>query len=429
MKSLCALFLLPTLCVSAANDWNRFRGPNGGGVSESKGLPDAVSADTTLWKVEIGKGWSSPVLWEDRLFITAETGEELRAVVCLDAKSGDEVWRHEEKFTPHKKHNFNSFASNTAYVDADRVYVNWCTGNSIHALALDHAGKVVWRNEGVAPHIHEHGFGSSPIVVDGVMIVRSEFDWQRDGKVYTEDPEEQKWKSCVVGLDAATGKEVWRLEIPNTLNTFSTPSVNVRKDGSKEIICANTTSGVIGVNPKTGSINWQYNPGFNQRNVGSGVLKDGRYFCTFGTGGGVKEFAAIDITGKEPKPVNFEFSRGLPYVPSPLVVGDLMYLLGDGGILKAVKFDTGELLYDERVNGSSGSSKFFSSPVAADGKIYCGSQQGDLIVIKQGAKFEQISASKLDSPINASPAISDGRLYVRTEKMLWCIGAKGAPLP
>lgn len=429
MKSLCALFLLPAFCVSAANDWNRFRGPNGSGVSETTGLPDSVTPETTLWKVELGKGWSSPVLWGDKIFVTAETGEDSRAVLCLDAKSGKELWRHEEKFTPHKKHNFNSFASNTPFADAERVYVNWCTGTTIHALALDHSGKELWRNEQVARHIHEHGFGSSPIVVDGVMIVRSEFDWQRDGKVYTEDPEEQKWKSCVVGLDAATGRELWRLEIPNTLNTFSTPAVNVRKDGAKEIICANTESGVIGVDPKKGVINWQYNPGFKQRNVGSGVLKDGRYFCTFGTGGGVKEFAAIDVTGKEPKPVDFEFSRGLPYVPSPLVAGDLMYLLGDGGILKAVKFDTGEMLYDERVNGSDGSSKFFSSPVAADGKIFCGSQQGDLIVIKQGEKFEQLSATKLDSPISASPAISDGRLFVRTEKMLWCIGAKGAPLP
>lgn len=429
MKPLCALLLLSALTVSAATDWNRFRGPNGSGVAETTGLPDKVTADNTLWKVELGKGWSSPVLWNDRVYVTAETGETTRAVIALDARTGKEVWRHEETFAAHKKHNFNSFASSSPYVDADRIYINWSTGTTIQALALDHSGKQVWKNEHVADYIHEHGTGISPVVVDGIMIVRSEFDWQRDGRTYTEDPVEKTWKSCFVGLDAATGKQVWKKEVPNCLNTFSTPVVHERKDGTREVICTNNASGVMGIDPKTGKVNWQFQGDFKQRSLGSGVLHNGRYFCTFGTGGGVKEFAALDLSSGEPKPYEFAFSKGLPYVPSPLVVGDLLYLLGDGGILKVVKFNTGELVYEERVNGSAGSSKFFSSPVAADGKVFCGSQQGDLIVLKLGEKFEQLSANKLDSAINASPAIGDGRLYMRTEKMLWCIGAKGAPLP
>jgi outer membrane protein assembly factor BamB len=121
--------------------------------------------------------------------------------------------------------------------------------------------------------------------------------------------------------------------------------------------------------------------------------------------------------------------KGLPYVPSPLVMGDYLYLLGDGGILQCVEFKTGKVMYEERLNGSKGSSKFFSSPVAGDGKLYCGSQQGDVIVVKAGPKFEQLSATKLDSPINASLAIGDGRVYVRTENMLWCGGSKTAPVP
>ncbi|SKA97966.1 Outer membrane protein assembly factor BamB, contains PQQ-like beta-propeller repeat [Prosthecobacter debontii] len=425
--------VLSSLCLAtfavAKSDWSRFRGPNGTGVAEAAGLPTEVTADNTVWSVPLDKGWSSPVLWEDRIFVTAETGAGKHGVISLDAKTGKEVWRYEDVFTEHKKHNFNSFASSSVFVDAERIYINWETGNTIQALALDHQGKLIWKNEHVADYIHEHGTGVSPIVVDGILIVRSEFDWQRDGKIYTEDPTEQTWKSCIVGLNAATGKQVWKLEIPNCLNTYSTPVVNVKADGKKEIICANNASGVMGIDPAQGKINWQYNPGFKQRSLGSGVLHEGVYFCTFGTGGGVKEFAAIDVTGPQPKPVDFAFSKGLPYVPSPLVMGDNMYLLGDGGILKTVKFKTGELIYEERVNGSKGSSKFFSSPVAGDGKIYCGSQQGDLIVIKAGDKFEQLSANKLDSPINASPAIGDGRVYVRTEKMLWCIGAKTPPLP
>lgn len=410
--------------ISHSEEWSRFRGPNGSGVIAAKGLPERVDDANTVWKVESGVGWSSPVIWRDRVVFTAEAGPGKRAVICLSAASGRELWRHEESFSEHRKHNFNSFASSTPFVDADRIYVNWSTGTTIQALALDHAGKLAWRNEHVADYIHEHGTAVSPVVADGVMIVRSEFDWQRDGKVYTEDPVQKTWKACLVGLDAATGKQAWKLEIPNCLNTFSTPVVRAVPGGGKEFICADTASGVMGIDVKTGRKNWQHNPGYTQRSLGSGVLDGDTYFCTFGTGGGVKEYAALNLAGGKPKPMEFAFSKGLPYVPSPLVMDGYLYLLGDGGILKCMDFKTGQLLYDERVNGSSGSSKFFSSPVAGDGKIFCGSQQGDLIVIKAGPKFEQISASKLDSPIQATPAISGNRLFVRTAKMLYCIGAK-----
>jgi outer membrane protein assembly factor BamB len=429
IRLLAVLLLFSCFATQAATDWNRFRGPNGSGVARTTGLPEKVTPETTVWQVELGKGWSSPVLWQDKVVVTAETGPGKRAVILLSAKDGSEIWRHEESFTEHKKHNFNSFTSSSPFVDDERIYINWCTGTTIQALALDHAGKLVWRNDHVADYIHEHGTGISPIVVDGIMIVRSEFDWQRDGKVYTEDPVQQAWKACIVGLDAKTGKQLWKTELPNCLNTFSTPVLHSRADGKKEVICTNNASGVMGIDPSTGKKNWQYNPGFSQRSLGSGVLDGERYFCTFGTGGGVKEFAAIDLSGSEPKPAPFEFSKGLPYVPSPLVMDGLLYLLGDGGILKVADFKSSKMLYEERVNGSAGSSKFFSSPVAGDGKVFAGSQQGDLIVLKAGPKFEQLSATKLDAPINASPAIGEGRLYVRTEKSLWCIGSKSTPVP
>ena len=420
--------LLPSAAL-AKTEWNRFRGPNGTGNSESTGLPVSVDAGTTLWQVPLGKGWSSPVLWENMVVVTAETGPNKRAVIALSATDGKELWRHEVEFVPHKIHNFNSLASSSAFIDAGRIYINWSTGTTIQALALDHQGKLLWENPHVADYIHEHGTGVSPIVEDGIMIVRSEFDWERDGKVYTEDPEQQKWKACIVGLDAATGKQAWKLEIPNCLNTFSTPVVRELAGGKKEIICANNGSGVMGIDIKTGKINWQHNPGYKQRSLGSGVLSDDFYFCTFGTGGGVKEVAALDLKGAKPKPVEFEIPKGLPYVPSPLVIGEHMYLLGDGGILRCVEFKTGKVVYEERVEGVQGSSKFFSSPVAADGKIFCGSQQGDLIVIKAGPKFERLGASKLDAPINATPAIGGGRLFVRTADSLWGIGSNAAPVP
>jgi outer membrane protein assembly factor BamB len=425
-----SLALLFTLTASAETNWGRFRGPNGSGVADTTGLPATVDDSTTAWKISMGKGWSSPTLWGDMVVVTAETDANKRAVIALSAADGKELWRHEESFVPHNLHKtYNSFASSSAFIDAERIYINWSTGTTIQALALDHTGKLVWKNEHVADYIHEHGTGVSALVVDGIMIVRSEFETEKNGRPLTDSPEQLKWKNVIVGLDAKTGKQVWQHEMPNSLNTFSTPVVHELKGGGKEIICANTTSGVMGLDVKTGKLNWQHNPGYSQRSLGSGVLNDEFYFCTFGTGGGVKEIAALDLKSGKPVSVEFDIPKGLPYVPSPLVIGEHMYLLGDGGILRCVEFKTGKVIYEERVEGTAGSAKFFSSPVAADGKIFCASQQGDLIVIKAGPKFEKLAASKLDGPVNSVPAIGDKRIFVRTANSLYSIGAKGQPVP
>jgi outer membrane protein assembly factor BamB len=413
-----------------AEEWSRFRGPNGTGVSEAKNLPSKVDDSTTAWKVELGKGWSSPVIWKDRLFITAETSPTTRAVICLGAKDGKEIWRHEENFQSHRKHNFNSFASSSPFVDAERIYVNWSNGTAIQALALDHNGKVVWKNPRVADYVHEHGTGISAIVADGIMIVRSEFDTEKKGETLVTAPEQLAWKSCIVGLDAATGKQAWKLDIPNCLNTYSTPVIHDLPNGKREFVIANSGSGVVGIDTKTGKINWQHNPGYSQRSLGSPAFANGKFFCTFGSGGGGKEVASLDLTKSAPVAVPFETTKGLPYVPSPLVVGEYLYLLGDGGILKCVEWKTGKQVYEERLTSAKGGgTKFFSSPVYGDGKIYVGSQMNDVVVVKAGPKFEQISASSMDGPINASFAIAHGRVYVRTDKSLYAVGAKTPVLP
>lgn len=428
------LFLALALTGSTllhAEEWSRFRGPNGSGVSDVKNLPATFDGTNTAWKVELGKGWSSPVLWKDKVILTAETGGNSRAVICLSAKDGKQLWKYEEPFeSGHQMHKFNSFASSSPFVDAERIYVNWSSGTNIQALALDHDGKLLWKNPHVADYIHEHGTGVSALVADGIMIVRSEFDVEKNGKQLATTPEQMAWKSCVVGLDATTGKQVWRREIPNCLNTFSTPLVHELPGGKLEFVIADTGSGVMGLDTKTGKINWQHNPGYQQRSLGSPALVGSKFFCTFGSGGGGKEIACLDLSGGTPKPAPFEATRNLPYVPSPLVVGDHLYLLGDGGMLKCVDWKTGKEVYEERLTtAKGGGTKFFSSPVYADGKIYCGSQMNEMIVVKAGPKFEQISASTLDGPINATPAIGHGRIYVRTEKSLWAVGAKEPLIP
>ncbi len=418
-----ALLTLGVFGLSAhAEDWARFRGPNGTGVVEAKNMPVTMDAATTTWKVDVGHGWSSPTIFKDKVFVTGETGPGKRAVICLNAANGKELWRHEVTFAEHKKHSFNSFASSTPFVDEQRVYVNWTNGNSVEALALDHTGKQVWRNEHVADYVHEHGYGSSPVIADGVMIVRAEFLMEKEGKPLATE-EQRGWKNCITGLDAATGKQVWKLEVPDSLNSFGTPTVRDVK-GGHEFILANTSSGFMGLDTKTGKINWQHNPGYKQRSVGSYVLKDDYLFAAFGQGGGGSESALLKLGGSKPEVITI-IAKKIPYVPTPLVIGDRLYLLQDGGIMTCLKWPSGEEVYSERLSAEGGrSTKYFSSPVAADGKIYCASQMGDVVVVKAGDKFEILGVSKLDAPINATPAIAWNHLFVRTEKSLWCLGAK-----
>jgi outer membrane protein assembly factor BamB len=199
--------------------------------------------------------------------------------------------------------------------------------------------------------------------------------------------------------------------------------------GGREFIMADSSSGFFGVNAKTGKMTWQHNPGYSQRSVGSFALGNDILFGTLGSGGGGKESAVLKLDGSEPKEL-YRLVMGIPYVPTPLIVGDFMYLLGDGGILKCVQLATGTEIYNERVTGTEGrSTKYFASPVAADGKIYCASQTGDVVVVKAGPRFEILATNKLDSAINATPAIADGRVYIRTQEMLWALGSKSAPVP
>ncbi len=402
-----------------AEEWSRFRGPNGTGVAEAKGLPTIFDAATTTWKVDLGAGWSSPVFFKDKLFVMDESSEGKRAVLCLNAGTGKTLWSYEAPFQAHKKHKFNSYASTTPFVDEARVYIVWANGDQIDALALDHTGKVVWKRDNLALFDHEHGYGASPIVVNGILIVRNEQAGE-DGK-----SESSAKENSILGLDAATGATKWKHVLPASKTAFSTPVVRDTAKG-KEVIIADSTSGFVGLDAATGNVNWQHNPGYKMRSVGSIALQDNFIFGTMGQGGNGQESAALKLgnAGEAPAVV-FEIKKGLPYVPTPLIIGGEMYLLNDGGIFTCFDLKTGSEVYSERLSGATGNSaKFFSSPIAGDGKIFCCSQTGDVIVVKAGPKFELLGASKLDAPINSTPAIAWNHLFVRTEKTLWCLGSK-----
>lgn len=401
---------------SGAQEWTRFRGENGAGIGKAKGLPAKITIADFTWIIELqGTGHSSPVLWGSDIFLTLtdKKNNKERRLMCYDARSGKVKWKWKAPFEAHHQHRFNNFSSSTPAVDGERVYLFWGSGDRTMAVAVDHSGKKVWSTE-FPGFTSDHGTASSPILVGGVLVIQSEH--------------KEEERSAIIALDSASGKEVWRHERKNEpgsksgKSAYSTSVVYQGKDGKKQILAVNSTHGFISLDAKNGDLLWQYNPGFKQRSVGSIGLSGDVIFATLGSGGGGKECAALrpGLGGGKAEKLYALEKKGLPYVPTPLGYKGLFFLWGDGGVLTCVKAKTGEQLYQERVAPGT----FFSSPIVADGKIYCGSREGKMVVVAASEKFKHLGTSQLKSGINATPAVANGKMFIRTDTHLICLGEK-----
>ena len=284
LKTLPLVVASASLFASAvsAQEWTRFRGPNGTGVSDARSVPASFAEKDFNWKVAVpGEGHSSPVLWGDKIFLTTnDKGRDGagRKILCLSAKDGKQLWEWAEKYKPHHINDkFNNFASSTPVVDGDRVYVSWTTGESREVVALGHDGKESWRISRAGFDDTDHGSGASPIIAGGVLIVPNESTGS---------------DSSVLGLDPKNGEIVWELKRDNAKDVYSTPMV-VNFDGAEAIVLVGTSNGFTGVNPKDGKVLWQYNPGFKMRSVGSPVVVGDSVFATLGQGGGGKDVVVL----------------------------------------------------------------------------------------------------------------------------------------
>lgn len=416
------LFLLlasTCLCCSAlsarSQEWTRFRGENGSGLGKARDLPAKVTIADFTWVVELpGSGHSSPVLWGNDLFLTiTDKKDKKRSLLCYDARSGKVKWKWEAPFEPHHQHRFNNFSSSTPVVDSKGVYLFWGSGDHTLAVAVNHSGKEVWNVEFPA-FTSDHGTASSPILVDGRVIVQ------------TGHKDEER--SAIIALDSVTGEEVWRHDRKNKpgskleKSAYSTAVVYRGKNGRKQVLAVNSSQGFVSLDAKTGELLWQYNPGFKQRSVGSIALSGDVVFATLGSGGGGKESVALrpGVNGGQAIKLYELARKGLPYVPTPLAYKGLFFLWGDGGVLTCVKAETGEQLYQERVAPGT----FYSSPIVVGGKIYCGSREGKMVVVAASEKFKLLGISQLSSGIQATPAVANGKMFIRTDTHLICLGGK-----
>jgi len=415
----------------AAENWPQWRGPGGQGVSAEPRVPTEWSPDKHIvWRTPLASGHSSPIVWGDRVFVTAAIEGDVvpgqRAVkhrqgkdedwihpdsvaaerkhtlkvIALDTKDGRIVWDRTayEGTVYDARHRRSSFAGPTAATDGQMVFAYFGPEG---LYAYDFSGTLAWK---VVERFATLGLGTgtSPLLFQGLVII------QRD--------EDNGDSSVIAAYDKRTGREVWKAKRDVEIS-WGTP-VLVQAEGRTELV-ANGSGFIIGYDPATGKELWR-TTGVESNAIHTPLVGKGLVVVTAGFP--AKKVIAIRPGEVDPKRrVAWEFTKGTGYVLSNLLYGDYLYLLTDNGIVTCLDAVTGQVKYEG--GRPPVPTHFMSSPVAFGGLIAITSEDGETFMIKAGPVHQIVSRNTIDEPVYSSPAIANGRIYIRGEKHLFAIGS------
>ncbi|MBI4473460.1 MAG: PQQ-binding-like beta-propeller repeat protein [Acidobacteria bacterium] len=387
-----------------AKYWPRWRGPSGQGLVTGTGYPDTwTSTQNILWKTPApGRGHSSPIVWGDRIFLTTayDNGAKM-SLLAYKRSDGSLAWEavapagSTEAIYPK-----NSHASATPATDGQRIYVSF---GSRGLMAFDMNGKLAWRQD-LGPINNYHGTAGSPLLYNDRVILY----------------QDQPGGAFIAAFDARTGKELWRTR--RTANVGWGSPVAVRAGDHDEIV-VNGQHAVVAYDPQSGRELWRCG-GMTFEVIPTPVVANGMVFCSSGRAGptlaikpgGTGDVARTHLVWSSP--------RGSPFVPSPIVVGPHLYLVNDmASIVTAFEASSGRTLWQERL-GVAKREGFSASPVAVDGKVFFTNDDGETFVLRAGAQFQLLRVNNIGETTLASPALVDGKWYVRTDRRLVAIGMK-----
>ena len=391
-----------------AQEWTRFRGPNGSGISQAKSIPTRWTAADYQWQVSLpGSGYSSPVIWGDRLFLTlADDNSDTRSLICIDTSNGKIHWKHGFADAAYTIHQLNSRVSATPALDAQRLYVLWGTDQELIAQALTHDGKLVW-TQSLGPYKSLHGIASSPIVHEGQLLVAND----------------QDKSSSLMALNAATGEEVWSLSRQTTAN-YSTPCLFTNSDRSTEVIFSSRDKGLSAVDVASGKIAWELAVFQSHVAVASPVVADNYIVGVSGGVGVPEELVTIQLQSQKPaRPLElYRIEQAAPFVPTPLVHQGMLFSVSDEGVAMSIDLASGKLHWKQRLQH-----KFYSSPICINGKLYIAATDGEVLVLEASNRFHVLARNRLADGMQATPAVADNRLFLRTFTSLICIAGTGEP--
>jgi outer membrane protein assembly factor BamB len=370
-----------TLTLTSGADWSRFRGPNGSGVAE--GTLPPIDPKKPLWKVEIpGRGAGSPIVIGSKVFIqTASKDGNSRTLLCLNATDGKTIWTKDLPGTSATTHPKNTFASSTPACDGQSIYCTWWDGSGVALNAYDMTGKEMWQAS-LGGYVSQHGPGMSPVLHDGLVFVNVDDDQRAE----------------LVAFDAKTGEKKWQADRKTAITSYE---------------------------PATGKINWNYEipwPAGKMplRVIAHPVYAGGLMVMACGDGGGSRYMVAINPDVKQPAKV-WELAKETPYVPCMLVKGDLLFWVTDKpGLGCCADAKTGKVLWSERLFGK----EVTSSPVMVGNDILAIGEDGEVAVFKASKDFERVAKANLGEGVFASPAVADGKVFIRGTSHLFCFGKK-----
>ena len=405
-----------------AENWPGWRGPSGDGVSAGKGIPTKWSSTENIaWKIAVpGEGHSSPIVWGDKVFLTSSlTEKNKRILLCIDRLSGQTVWQRDVVQSPPETiHRLNSRASGTPATDGKQVYVTFMraegdeviapnvgserliTPGKIIVAAYDLDGNEKWKTN-VGDFLSAHGFNTCPVLFEDLVILNGD----HDGDAY------------LVALDRQSGRQRWRTRRENKTRSYVTPIIR-EIDGITQMILSGSLC-IASYDPRNGKRHWIVD-GPTEQFVAS-MVYDGKY--VFATGGYPERHTlAIRPGGKgnvTDTHIAWRTTRGAAYVPSPIISGRYLLMVADSGIASCFEARTGKRHWMERLPGGHS-----PSPVSADGLVYFVSDRGVTTIIRPSETFAVIAKNELGEPVSASPAISQGQIFLRTHQHLYCIGSK-----
>ncbi len=391
--------------LSPADDWPDWRGPRGDGTCLETNVPTRWDVADAAWKITMpGIGHASPIVYGDRIFTVTAIPEKLdRMLLCLDRATGDILWQQVVAHGPLEKlHKQNSYASGTPSTDGKRVYVTFRVGDDIVVAAHDFVdGKQLWK---VQPGTHkgEWGFSNEPVLFEDKVIV--------DG--------DGKGDSFLIALSREDGKTLWRVDRTNRGISYSAPFIREMAGRLQMIQCGDRC--VTSFDPQTGQPLWTVD-GPSQEFVATPVYSEKAGLVFISSSWPKRHLFAIKPDGHgnvTDTHVVWRDDKGAPYVPSMIVAGDYLLGINNSGIGYCYLAATGEVVWRERLG------MHHASPVLINGLVYFINDDGQVNVIKPGRTFERVAQYEMGERCYASPAISNGQVFLRGFEHLFCIGTE-----
>jgi outer membrane protein assembly factor BamB len=378
--------------------WSRWRGPSGQGVVEGTGYPDRWSETTNVrWRTVVpGSGHSSPIVWGDRIFLTTSRNRGRRvSVLCFRRSDGELLWETDApEGRPESVHGKNTPASATVTTDGERVYASF---GSRGMLALDFDGSIVWQRD-LGRIDNYHGTAGSPLLYGDTVIIYQD----QDGGAF------------VIALDTRTGETRWRAERAASVGWGTPIAISV---GDHDELIVSSQRQVQAYDPATGDELWTCGGNLFE------VIGHGLVFCASGRAGptlAIRPGGRGDVTDTH---VAWQTTRGSPFVPSPVLYGDYLYLINDmSSIITCLNAKTGEAMWQERL-GRPRREGVSASPVVVDDKLFVTNDDGQTFVLKTGPEFELLHTNDIGARTLASPALVDGTWYIRTVGELIAVGS------